>query len=416
MRQRTIGGLVGPFVISLALAAPGSSLLAADRQRISSSRDAIGYRGIVAANFDTVDRNEELVGDFGTLGVWVLHTGTWSQISENNPDWIFAVKTQRDPAGFDLVADFGASGLWRWDYTGYPGRWTQLTADNAEAGIAVDDDHDYREELQIDFGDEGLWRYDLDTGSWFQLTGKDPKRGVRSDLWTPGWEEGLWAFGAEGLWAVYWMGGSDGSPVWEWLSARVPDGDWVPGNFEDSYPCTEAEDEDELVGEFSGLGLWYYGSSAGGRWTQIPPTVERVLVPAEFTGGVGLVTVPILADRLNRPWYRWGGADGTLHRLSDWSMDRGSVVPFDSRPRRRGDYGSHYSTSWRLTSVFRVCGDPSTESVGPNSRPPTLSSWSAPTTKETMGDERRLWSASARDWACGCTTRGRACAPRSGTS
>jgi hypothetical protein len=32
------------------------------------------------------DKAEEVIADFGTLGLWLWNGGVWSQISANNPD------------------------------------------------------------------------------------------------------------------------------------------------------------------------------------------------------------------------------------------------------------------------------------------------------------------------------------------
>lgn len=68
----------------------------------------------------------------------------------------------------EIVADFGALGLWRWKHGVYPGTWLQISGANAGGALAVDDDCDGGQELQVDFGSLGLWRYDAagGAGTW----------------------------------------------------------------------------------------------------------------------------------------------------------------------------------------------------------------------------------------------------------
>ena len=168
-----------------------------DRQQVGGSFQS---SGVVAANFDASDANEEIAVDFGMAGVWLLKAETWSQITEDNPSWIFGVNWGGTWKS-DLIADFDTEGLWAWDYEGGQGRWALLSGADAQGGIAIDDDGDGREELQVDFGPLGLWRYDLgasnaalDGGTWSSLRLEDSTWGVRADIGTTGREEGIWHF------------------------------------------------------------------------------------------------------------------------------------------------------------------------------------------------------------------------------
>ena len=324
MPARTTCRLLGFLGVSLALAAAvGVGLQAADLTHVSRSTGPTGYRGLVAANFDASDTRDEIVGDFGSIGVWLYRAGVWTQLTTQNPEWIFVVRWG-DVSDYELIADFGAIGLWQWNY---PSTWTRLTASNAEGGIAVDDEGDGKEELQIDFGALGLWRYDLDTATWSQLTSLNPSgTGLRTDLWTVGWEEGMWNFSSNGLWVNYWSGSS---PSWTRLSASIPTEDFAAADFVDD---DGTDTHDELAVEFSGLGTWLYNGDGSGTWTRLTATSADTMVPAKF--GSNADWELIFADAGDTPWWYSGLA---WERLTYSLMDRGFVVAFDPDAHATGE-------------------------------------------------------------------------------
>jgi len=334
MSQKPRGGVLLAFIVSVALAlAAGVGLHAFDTQ-VSSSRGPTGYRGIVAANFFGADSGEEIVGDFGTTGVWLYHhNGTWVRLTSDNPEWIFAVKF----GGVDdseLIADFGSLGLWLWDCSGadYSGIWTRLTWTNPENAIAVDDDMDGREELQVDFGTLGLWRYDRDTYVWTRLSALDPVgSGLRTDMWEAGWQEGLWNFGDTGLWFVFWDDrAAPAEVVWERISPAYAD-DWAAGNFIDP---SGAGTNEELVVEFTGLGVWQFDSNR--TWVKLTASSVQAMVPAKF--GDSTDAEVMVADPSYSPWCWWGGS--TWERLSYTPLETGFFVPYDSDHQASGEPAS----------------------------------------------------------------------------
>jgi len=323
MTHRQVRRFVGSTVLGFALAVGANVVLQGLDNEVSNSRGATGYRGIVSANFDATSADEEIVGDFGSIGLWVYHDGTWSQLTAANPEWIFAVKWG-DVADWELIADFGTAGLWTWNYTGYPGSWTRLTTANADGGIAVDDDNDGRAELQIDFGTLGLWRYDYDTSTWTRYTTLNPVgAGMRVDLWVTGHEEGLWRFSGLGIWNVYWLSGNG---YWTQLSPSTATEDWAAANLVDP---TGAQPDDELAVEFEGLGTWVYDDD-GGTWNRITLTESASLVPAKFGNNADSELTFVVNEFPIALWW-WGGSVWT--RLSSSDMDLGAVTPFDADGR-----------------------------------------------------------------------------------
>jgi len=320
MVRGRIGRLIGFFVVSVAVALGATVGLQGVVGWEQNSYGPTGYRGIVSANFNTGTTAEEIIGDFGSAGVWAYHGGTWSQLTPSNPDWIIAV--QFSASDYELVGDFGSLGMWWWNYSGYPGVWTQITTSNAEYGLAVDDDGDSREEIHVDFGSAGLWRYDYDTTTWSQLTASNPagNGGRRTDLWTVGWEESVWDFGAQGLWVTYWY---SGAPYWQQLTTSDPLSDMVAGDFVND-DGTDAEDE--LAVEFSS-GIWVYDSDGAGTWTRITTSACNAMAPAKFGNNADTELVVAPTDYL--PWY-WGGLGGSWYQMSGTALEAGFLVPFDA--------------------------------------------------------------------------------------
>ena len=311
MTRRRIRRLVGFFVLSLAVAVGANVVLQGLDNHTGRSTTPVGYVGIVSSNFESSGADDEIIGDFGTAGVWAYHNGVWTQLTTSNPDWIFGA--QFGSADDELIADFGSAGLWMWNYSGWPGVWTRLTMSNAEQAIAIDDDNDNREELQVDFGSLGLWRFDWDTMAWIQMTALNPVgRGFRIDMMTVGWDEGLWEFSGMGLWASWYQSGVQ----WIRLTLTTSTDDAASGNF------MQADANEELIIDFSGIGTWLYDE---GAWTKLTDTNAMALGMVRFGGATDDEVV--FADEDARPWW-WGGSSWS--RLT-WSvMDEGFVVDWNA--------------------------------------------------------------------------------------
>ena len=75
--------------------------------------------GTAAGDVDA-DGADEVLGDFGAVGMWLYNGGAWSQSSGVNADYL-AVADLDGSGGAEIVGDFGPTGLWVWN----TGAWTQ---------------------------------------------------------------------------------------------------------------------------------------------------------------------------------------------------------------------------------------------------------------------------------------------------
>jgi len=128
----TRAALTGIFAIVFALTASAVPTKAQDLGQYPDNSLENRYRGIVAANVDSSNGRDELVVDFGAVGVWVRtgvinDLGDWQQISGVDPDNITAGDIDGDGAD-EVFADFGSLGLWLWnDWV-----WSQISANNPD--------------------------------------------------------------------------------------------------------------------------------------------------------------------------------------------------------------------------------------------------------------------------------------------
>ena len=105
-----------------------------------------------------------LYADFGASGLYKFNdAAAWTQLTPSNPENMAA-------SGSALYADFGASGLYKFDATA----WTQLTPSNPENMVAAGS------LLYADFGASGLYKFDVT--AWSQLTSADPENMVAAGL------------------------------------------------------------------------------------------------------------------------------------------------------------------------------------------------------------------------------------------
>jgi len=176
---------------------------------------------------------EDLVLDFGGLGLWLLKNDTlaeWHQIISQ--ETAFACKARLAGSANDQLIFVYASapGLYVWSYSSFPGTITTIDTATPDSDGAVEpfdpdgayDPTDTEEELAIDMGSNGLWLYDSSTAGWALLNADNPLFMVRGDFWTDSAKTTLIVnFGAQGLWLY------DGSfDNWWQLSSFAPDGNY----------------------------------------------------------------------------------------------------------------------------------------------------------------------------------------------
>ena len=61
------------------------------------------------------------------MGLWLWNSGAWTQLSGVNPDYIFIVALDYDYVD-EIVGDFGSQGIYQLDY----GDWTKISGANPE--------------------------------------------------------------------------------------------------------------------------------------------------------------------------------------------------------------------------------------------------------------------------------------------
>jgi len=206
------------------------------------------YRGVVVGKFvwTGYETDNQVICDFGSLGVWVWDSGTWTQISGADPDRIIGAPGFLY-SGMALVGDFGSMGLWKWESDGIlPGAWDQISGQNPSYMFIVNDNGDGSNDLHAAFPGYGLWRMDGNSGQWTALSTSLPLIGLAADFWAPGWQEGVHSFGPLGVWYF----GVGASPVSGQLSAATAWDDHAAADFGVGGGSVS------LIMDFGPLGTW----------------------------------------------------------------------------------------------------------------------------------------------------------------
>lgn len=285
--------LIPALAAALAVFSFGPTPLRGQDEGSYPTNTSLGYKGVVMANFDSADASDEVIADFGSLGLWYYNNDIWTQLSGLNPEGIISALT-KDLADEELVADFGATGLWYWGKSG----WSQLSGVNADGLFAVDDDGDGKDEIQVDFGTRGVWRYDFDSMAWTQYSGLNPTYGVKTDLAPAGVQEGVWNFPTGGMWAM-WTNAAGKAAYRQLSSTYTAEPAMVSAHFISS---TGPED---LVADFGSLGLWLCQGSDG-SWVKISSTNARRVKDVKFVDPESRLLLEDSAGALY-----WGGWNGT---------------------------------------------------------------------------------------------------------
>jgi hypothetical protein len=182
----------------------------------------------VSAEIGNGDTAEELICDYTTNGVWLYDGSTWHKISSSDLYDMIPVRFEGAP-DYELLATFNTPGLWMWNYTGYPGSWTQISANNPDSDDGFCEAYDPNgnseasgdQEVAVDFDTSGLWQYDYTGSSWTKLNGNNPEFMIGCEYWNDGYNTALVVdFGPTvGLWI--WDGRYS---WWNKLSSFSPDG------------------------------------------------------------------------------------------------------------------------------------------------------------------------------------------------
>jgi hypothetical protein len=169
---------------------------------------------------------EDLVVDFGTLGLWLCQENdqSWHQIDTGSINRAREVYFIGNSDAELLILHSDTSGLWMWNYGTWPGTLTQLTATTPDSDGFVEPfdinggtETNGDQEVAVDLGANGLWIYDNTDQSWTQISALDPVFMVAGDYWNVGYKDTLAVdFGTDGLWRY-----RDGD--WSHLSGASPD-------------------------------------------------------------------------------------------------------------------------------------------------------------------------------------------------
>jgi len=205
------------------------------------------------------DGKDEAAVDFGSSGAWMYDGSGWSQLTTADPEGLTPADVDGDGTA-EILADLGSLGLWLWN----AGAWNQLSGVNADGIAAGDVDNDGLAEVVGDFGASGLWL--LDGGSWTQLSGVNADYAGVGNVDGVGGAEIVGDFEATGLWL--WNAGA-----WTQLSGVNADY-FVFGNMDG----TGGED---IVADFGPTGLWLY---AGGAFTQASGVNSDYVLTADLDG------------------------------------------------------------------------------------------------------------------------------------
>jgi hypothetical protein len=129
---------------------------------------------------DIYNGNYDMIGDFGSVGLWkYASTGEWTQISQNNVR-SFALSELYN-GGYDMIGDFGPVGLWKYASTG---QWTLLSPNSPESFLLSKRGSNGSYDIIGDFGAIGLWQHSGSNDQWTQLSATpiDPELLQRLEL------------------------------------------------------------------------------------------------------------------------------------------------------------------------------------------------------------------------------------------
>jgi hypothetical protein len=346
-----------------------SEARAAKRKVPPSPKSPPGYRGVLLADVNPANSfKDEVVADFGSLGLWVYEQMTWNQILGIDPDWVMAVELEGAPKAV-LIADLGAKGLWKWTHNGYPGDWTQISGREAEWAIALDDDGDKRQELHVVFGTPpGVWRYEERKGgasSWKQISPFNPCSGLRTATRPSGPEEGGYLFPGSGVWTISLAGDEIQSRQLSGTETCADD------NASARFLAGDAED---LIIDFGAKGLWLCENTRL-AWHELSNRSADRVLPVRLGRGVQRLVIDFNGDSGLYYW-TFDGFPGTMTKLHSADPDAGFCEAFerDGSDRQNGsqqlavDFGKsglwsydHGRRTWSLVNtknpVFMAAGD-----------------------------------------------------------
>ena len=104
-------------------------------------------------------------GASAPMGLWLYNAG-WSRLSPANPDYEIAADIDADAVD-EVISDFGGVGLWK----RYRDTWTQMTGVSPEFMTSGNHDVYAGADLVVDFGSLGVWLWSNGAAGWFIQSG-----------------------------------------------------------------------------------------------------------------------------------------------------------------------------------------------------------------------------------------------------
>jgi hypothetical protein len=189
----------------------------------------------------------DVVADFGASGLqrFSASTGKWATLKAANSE-SFMLSERYDNGSYDVISDFGAAGFQRYSN----GAWTTLKALNADS-FMLSGRYANKYDIVADFGASGFWRYS--NGAWQpQLSASNVEQFLLSGRRSDGSYDVIADFGTSGLFR-YTSG-------WESLS---------PGNAESFMMTSLYSDAYDIITDFGTGGLLKSSSSDPDAWTTV---------------------------------------------------------------------------------------------------------------------------------------------------
>ena len=196
---------------------------------------------VSSVNLDA-DVREEVIGDFGVLGLWSYDNNTsWRSLTGENSSALACGDIDNDGVA-EIFAGFGSLGLWVYDNIS---GWRLISSEYAENLTCGDLDNNGQDEVIGDFGALGLWSYDNNT-SWRQIDTINPVALAAGDIDNDGYDEVIRS-GTEGVY-VY-----DNYVGWRRITPDIAE-DLVCGDLDNNGL-------DEVIADFSNLGMWSFNNN-----------------------------------------------------------------------------------------------------------------------------------------------------------
>jgi Tol biopolymer transport system component len=239
-------------------------------------------------DFDATGRDDVAI-DWDAAGLWIRYNGaTWTKLHPGDFDNLAAANFDANIRS-DLLADRGAKGLWvRYNNA----TWRLLNSGNVQSLATGDLDGNGRAEPIGDFGPDGLWAY-LNNTTWTRLVSLNPETVKSGDLDGNNRDEVIADFGSIGLFARF-----NNTNAWTKLHQKNPEGLAV-GDF-------DGNGRDDLAVDFGAGGLWVRLNNA--TWTLIHIGNVEGLSTGDFDGNgkadlvVDFGTVPLYVRYNNATW------------------------------------------------------------------------------------------------------------------